>query len=109
MKRRYKIAILVSAGFVAWIGLTGNDMCILVAGPQPSWLGSDNACGPVVTYELQRYFGILWHDTEDVDVQDAVKRLERPVMDFEHQPGTYVRVAGDVEGDMLAADPSTVL
>ena len=88
-------------------------MCIFVDGPQSSWLGSDNACGPTVTYEFQRYFGILWYDAEevyvqDVDVQDAVKRLERPVTDFEHQPGTYVHVAGDVEGDMLAANPPTV-
>ncbi|MCE2498833.1 MAG: hypothetical protein J4F28_07605 [Nitrosopumilaceae archaeon] len=76
MKRRYKIAILVSAGFVAWIGLTGPDICIFVAGPQPSWLGSDNACGPMVTYEFQKYFGILWYDTEEVDIQDTAKRLK---------------------------------
>lgn len=63
MRGRYKTAILVSAGLVAWIGLAGPGVCIFVDGPQPSWMGSDGTCGPMVTYEFQKYFGILWYDT----------------------------------------------
>lgn len=84
MKRIYKIAILASAGFVTWIGLTGPEICIFVDGPQPNWLGSDNGCGPMATYEFQRYFGILWYETVGGNVWDAAKHLEGPVMDFEY-------------------------
>ena len=109
MKRRYKIAMLASAGFVAWIGLAGSHVCILVAGPQPSWLGSDNGCGPLVTYEFQKYFGILWYDAEDGDIQDAAKRLEGPVMVSGYLSGTHGHVAVDVEDDVLAASLPAVV
>jgi len=84
LKRRYKIAILASAGFAAWAGLTGPGMCIFVDGPQPSWLGSDNGCGPVVTYEFQKHFGILWHETGGGSVWDMVKHLKGSAMGVEY-------------------------
>lgn len=108
LKGRYKVAILVSAGFVAWIGLAGSHVCILVAGPQPSWLGSYGGCGPLVTYEFQKYFGILWYDAEGEDIRDAVKRMEMSVMVSEYRPGTHGHVTVDAKGDILSASPSVV-
>ncbi len=61
MKTKYKIIIVISLIFVGWMGVTGPGMCIFVDGPQPDWLGSDNGCGPSVTYEIQKFFGILWY------------------------------------------------
>lgn len=102
------ITILVSAGFVAWIGLTAPGVCIFAVGPQPSWLGSHGGCGPVVTYEFQKYFGILWYDAEDGNVQDVAKCLERPVANSEYYFGTYVNVTIDAEDGIPAADLPTV-
>ena len=61
MKTRYKIIIVISLIFVGWMGVTGHGMCIFVDGQQPDWLGSDNGCGPSITYEIQKFFGILWY------------------------------------------------
>ncbi len=61
MKTRIKIIIVISLIFVSWIGVTGHGVCILVDGPTPSSLGSHGGCGPYVTYEIQKYFEILWH------------------------------------------------
>ena len=64
MKTRYKILIVISIIFVSWTGVTAPNMCIFVDGPTPDWLGSHNGCGPLVTYEIQNYFGILWEDPD---------------------------------------------
>ncbi|MGY5149690.1 MAG: hypothetical protein ACW9W3_06475 [Candidatus Nitrosopumilus sp. bin_68KS] len=62
MKTRYKIVILISIILIVWIGVTVPGLCIFVDGSTPNWLGSHGGCGPYVTYEIQRYFGILWYD-----------------------------------------------
>lgn len=61
MKIRTKIIIITSLIFVSWLGLSSSSTCIFVDGPQPDWFGSDNGCGPYITYEIQKYFGILWY------------------------------------------------
>ncbi len=62
MKTRYNIIILISVIFVVWIGASISNVCIFVDGPTPDWLGSHNGCGPLITYEIQKYFRILWYD-----------------------------------------------
>ena len=62
MKTRTKIIIIISVIFVVWIGVTSFGVCILVDGSTPDWLGSQGGCGPYVTYEIQKYFGLLWYD-----------------------------------------------
>ncbi len=62
MRTRFKIIIIISIIFAVWIGVTASNVCIFVNGPTPDWLGSHNGCGPYVTYEIQKYFGILWYD-----------------------------------------------
>lgn len=63
MKTRYKISIVISIIFVSWIGVSASNTCIFSDGPTPDWLGSHNGCGPLITYEIQNYFGILWQNT----------------------------------------------
>ena len=46
------------------MGVTGPNMCLFVDGPTPVWLGSHSGCGPYVTYEIQRSFGILGYEPE---------------------------------------------
>ena len=75
---------------------------------RPSWPGPDGVCSPMVTYEFQKYFGILWYEVEDGNAQNTVKCPEGPVMVSECHTGTLANVTVDVEGDMLAANPSTV-
>ena len=64
MNGKYKIAIIISAIFVVWMGVTGPNMCLFVDGPTPVWLGSHSGCGPYVPYEIQRSFGILGYELE---------------------------------------------
>jgi len=62
MKSKYKILILIFIIFVSWMSMAASQICIFVDGPTPNWLGSHNGCGPFVTYEIQKYFGILWYN-----------------------------------------------
>lgn len=62
MKTITKILLVISLIFIFWIGITAPSMCIFVDGSTPGWLGSHYGCGPVITYEIQKYFGILWYD-----------------------------------------------
>ncbi|AJW70340.1 hypothetical protein [Nitrosopumilus adriaticus] len=62
MKTRYKVIITGSVIFAVWIGVSVTGICIFVDGETPDWLGSQNGCGPYLTYEIQKYFGILWYD-----------------------------------------------
>jgi len=62
MKIKYKFIIVVSIIFVVWMGMTTANVCIFVDGPTPNWLGSHDGCGPMSTYEIQKYFGIFWYD-----------------------------------------------
>ena len=61
MKSRHKIAIITSIAFCAWVGIAAPGVCVFTDGPSPDWLGSNDGCDPLVTYELQKYFGILWY------------------------------------------------
>ena len=61
MKNRHKIAIITSIIFCTWVGITAPSVCVFIDGPSPDWLGSNHGCGPLITYELQKYFGILWY------------------------------------------------
>lgn len=61
MKTRYKITLIVfGISLAIIIGMTSGTTCILVDGTPPGWLGSENGCGPLLTYEIQKYFEILW-------------------------------------------------
>ena len=65
MNGKYKIAIIIiSAIFVVWIGITGANICVFTAGPTPIWLGSHSGCGPYITHEIQKNFGILGYEPE---------------------------------------------
>ena len=61
MKTICKIGILISITFVMWASVSISNVCIFVDGPTPHWLGPNNGCGPYVTYEIQKHFGILWY------------------------------------------------
>ena len=60
MKTRYKITAMISGIIVAMmIGMTSATTCIYVDGDPPRWLGSENACGPWLTYEIQKLFALM--------------------------------------------------
>ena len=48
--------------FVTLVSVSASSVCIFVDGPTPHWLGSNNGCEPYVTYEIQKHFGIFWHE-----------------------------------------------
>jgi len=59
MKTRYKITAIISGIIVAMmIGMTSATTCIYVE-DSPRRLGSENACGPWLTYEVQKLFALM--------------------------------------------------
>ena len=79
MNGKYKIAIIISAIFVVWMGVTGPNMCLFIDGPTPVWLGSQDGCGPRVTYEIQKSFGILGYEPEP----ELMEKFTRPGISYE--------------------------
>ncbi len=63
MKMKTKNKILVAVGLFTSVLIVsmGAGTCILVAEGAPNdWLGSNNGCGPMLTYIIHDYFGIFW-------------------------------------------------
>ena len=102
MNGKYKIAIIISAIFVVWMGVTGPNMCLFVDGPTPVWLGSQGGCGPTVTYEIQKSFGILGYEPEP----ELMEEPAHPDISYKAEPSArtilpYIenhRVPFDYEG-----------
>ena len=102
MNGKYKIAIIISAIFVVWVGVTGPNMCLFVDGPTPVWLGSQGGCGPTVTYEIQKSFGILGYEPEP----ELMEEPAHPGISYKAEPSArtilpYIenhRVPFDYEG-----------
>lgn len=59
MKTKFKLVIISSIVLVSIITITGGTTCVFDVEDR-NWLGSENGCGPSITYAIQNYFGIFW-------------------------------------------------
>ncbi len=61
MKTLHLVIIIVITGVLFMIVMMSGETCIVVVKGSPNnWLGSTDGCGPTLTYEIHRYFGIFW-------------------------------------------------